>query len=210
MIKESKYFKFTYSESDNNYIDKLVDVIDKKAKTVLDFFEIESIKRKFNVIIVPTKKEFSRLIWNEIHFKDDEYGIGFVKDEMMYCLSFNDYKSTFYTFYKFENFVSTIIHEFVHACHQYKTDGKTSIRCVNEGLACYLANQYDSESLKLDASIEDIQNDKYVKYDNYYIIMKYILDNYDKEYCDKIIYEKDFARSKITEIYNNLINSLGK
>lgn len=209
MEKESKYFKFIYSESENNYIDKLIDVIDKEAKKVLDFFEVDSIEEKFNVKLIPTKKEFSELIWNEIHFKDDEYGIGFVKDEIMYCLSFNDYKNTFYSFYKFDNFVSTIIHEFVHACHQYKTDNKTSIRCVNEGLACYLANQIE-DNATFDMTLDEVINDKYVKYDNYYIIMKYILDNYDKEYCDKIIYDKEFARSEITGIYNSLIESLRK
>ena len=210
MKKESKYFTIEYSNEAKTYITKLLDKIDIEAKKILDFFEIQNIDNKFYVKLIPTKKEFSHLIEEVIHFKDNEYGIGFVNNKIMYCLSFNDYKNTFYSFYNFDNFISTIIHEFVHSCHQLKTNNKSSIRCISEGLACYLSNQLCKKDFVFNASIDDIVNDKYIDYDNYYLIVKYIFDNYDKKYCDRIIYDKDFARSEIVNIYNSFKESIRK
>ena len=101
MKKESKFFIINYTDNDNDYIDKLLIDIDTEALKIMKFFGIDEIKDKFEVNLIPTKKEFSKLSLELCNFKDDEYGIGFVKDRIMYCLSFKDYKSTYYSFYKY-------------------------------------------------------------------------------------------------------------
>ena len=103
-----------------------------------------------------------------------------------------------------------IVEIVIRLVYQLKTNNKSSIRCINEGLACYLSNQLCKKDFVFNASIDDIVNDKYVDYDNYYLIVKYIFDDYDKKYCDKIIYDKDFARSEIVNIYNSFKESIGK
>lgn len=195
MIKESKYFIVKYNNID--YIDKLLNDIDNEAIRILEFFNIKGFNKKAELNIINTKKEFSKLIKELINLDDDEYGIGFVKDSIMYCLSFEDYKSTYYKDDTYEDFVKTIIHEFVHFCQT-----KKSIRCINEGLACYLSKQYENkDNIVFDCELDDLLNDKMVNYDNYYLIVKYIFDNYDKEYVDRIISDKEFARSEIEKIY---------
>lgn len=208
MIKESKYFEVEYTDNDIAYIDRMLEDIDAEAERILSFFNINNYNEKFHLILIPTKKEFSNTIRELIHFEDDQYGIGFVKDRIMYCLSYLDYKSTYYKDYNYDDFIKTIIHEFIHACHSYVKKGM-SIRCINEGLACYLSNQYDNnKELTFDASLEDLINDKMVNYDNYYLLMKYIFENYEREYIDKIIYDKIFAREEIVKIYNRFNNGL--
>ena len=203
MRKESKFFIINYTDSDKDYIDKLLIDIDTEALKIMKFFGIDEIKDKFEVNLIPTKKEFSKLSLELCNFKDDEYGIGFVKDRIMYCLSFKDYKSTYYSFYKYEDFVKTITHEFVHSCHQLKTNNKSSIRCINEGLACYLSKQYNREIHELEASLDDFVNDKYINYDNYYLLVEFIFNNYDNDYISELIYNKEFARNEIEKIYND-------
>ena len=205
MIKETKYFKIEYTNNDISYIDKLCDDIDNKALEIMKYFNIDKIDEKFNIKLIATKKEFSKIIRELIHFEDDEYGIGFVKDKVMYCLSYLDYKSTYYKNDNYDDFIKTIIHEFVHTCHMTAVKGM-SIKCINEGLACYLSHQDENEELKLDCSIEDILENKLIDYKNYYVIMKYIIDNYDKEYVDKMIYDKEFAKEEIINTLDNMIS----
>ncbi len=203
MTKESKYFIVNYNESDQDYIDKMLVDIDKEALRIMSFFDIHEINEKFKINLIPTKKEFSNLIKELFNFNDNEYDIGFVKDRIMYCLSYKDYKSTYYSFYGYDDFIKTIIHEFVHSCHQLKTNNKSSKRYINEGLASYLSNQYDNEVSEINVTLEDLINDKYINYDNYYLLMKHIFENYDQEYIDKLIYDKEFASNELEKIFND-------
>ncbi len=203
MTKETEYFVIEYTDNDLPYIDRLCKDIDNKAKEIIAYFNIDKINERFSLKLISTKKEFSQTIKELTHFEDDEYGTGFVKDKKMYCLSYLDYKSTYYKDETYDDFVKTIIHEFVHTCHMFVVKGM-SIRCINEGLACYLSKQYENKEIELDCSIEDILENKYIDYKNYYIILKYIVENYDDNYVHEMIYNKEFAKKEIANVFQNL------
>ena len=54
----------------------------------------------------------------------------------------------------------------------------------------------------IDASLEDIKN-KTVNYSNYYLMFKYLLDNYDKDYIFKVLSDYDYQKAITDSVYES-------
>ena len=217
MEKESKYAVFRYQKCDEDLVEGLAEYLDAHAYVVFDFFEVDPPKdRKVAIDIIPTKREF-----NFVYIKDrnlpldyhvPRWIIGtsvFIENKIVY-LSLHDYKSTSHPMREepfekaYEYYKKTILHEFVHYVHgiyREKNNCESPIRCFGEGIACYLSGQKEGKNIKFDFTLEQLMSGE-IRYDAYYLITKYLVENYDKEFALKILSDNQLSKDFLmTECY---------
>ena len=97
-----------------------------------------------------------------------------------------------------DNLLKVTIHEFTHICHFEYCNHRPSMIWFNEALATNLSNQYDT--LDINCSLEDILKGK-AYYSNYYVMGKYLLDNYDKNHILELSKNKDLLEKETEKIF---------
>ena len=143
----------------------------------------------------------------------------FSKRQIVY-LSLYDYKNTSHPMKDepfdnaFDYYKKTILHEFVHFVHGLYIEqnrAENTIRCFGEGIACYLSGQRDGKNIIFDASCEKLLSGD-ASYDQYYLITKYLIENYDKNFVLQILSNGNLASDflnnelydKANQFYNNI------
>lgn len=221
MRKESKFAIFYFQENDQILIDELIEYLDKNAQIVFEFFEIQTTQKAI-INIIPTKIEFDnfiRITRNlSIEEKIPSWLIGTYKDGIITYLSLNDFKNTSHSFKteKYSNvleyYKKTILHEFVHfvnALFNAKNKIKFTEQYLSEGIASYLSKQLDGKKLEFNYSKEDLISKKRFNscYDGWYLLTKYLVDNYDKKLVIELFEDNVKARSFLEhELYNKVKN----
>lgn len=218
MEKESKYALFKYEEVDSSFIDELIEFFDSKVQDIYAFFEIKKINTKAIINIVPTKEEFDRLFKDEYGFNAPRYSRGICKkDGSINYLSIKDYDNTTHAFNEedydeaYKDFKKTLIHEYVHYVNQLfnkENDcGPTAIY-LREGIAIYLSNQKENKVITSDFTLEDILTNNSNKkiYDAYYCLVKYLVENYDKEFVlDLFMSNRKAKEFLVEELFDKVI-----
>lgn len=94
----------------------------------------------------------------------------------------------------------TIVHEFVHICHnQFCNYTFVKDEFIKEGIATFLANQYEDAQLTED--IGEIINGKFVSYNNYRYIFNILMKNCNLEEIRKILMgDKTVIKLKLNKI----------
>ena len=101
-----------------------------------------------------------------------------------------------------EEFIKTIIHEFVHTCHSQHKNNTELDTWINEGIATYLSNQCENE--KYTNKYEDIFSENVVPYQNYRKVFEYVFENYSKEDILKLLAnDKNIKEEIISSITEN-------
>lgn len=217
MQTESKFAIFDYHEIDKNLINELATYLDDNVQKIFDFFEIEAPSNKILIHIIPTKKEYDEIyksVWNR---DPENWSIGFYcgKTKEITCLSVNDYKNTSHAFKK-QNFhfmmnyyKKTIVHEFTHYVNHLfikLNNYSHTEKYLSEGLATYLSGQEDESKININCSIDQILNNRNC-YDDWCLITKYLIENYDKRFVFSLIKSSHKARKFFQdELYYRAIN----
>lgn len=228
MQKESKFALFNYNQCDTDLIEGLSNYLDENAHIAFEFFNIQhNVDEKVKINIVPTKKEFNYLyIKNrnlplDYHVPDWLVGTSIFNKRQIIYLSLHDYKSTSNPMKDepfdnaFDYYKKTILHEFVHfvyGLYREKNNKGNTIRCFGEGIACYLSGQRDGKNIKFKASCEKLLSGG-ASYDQYYLVTKYLVENYDKNFVLQMLSNENLASDflknelydKVSQFYNKQI-----
>ena len=193
-----------YSE-DDKYIDAMLDAIEARSSSVVSFLGIENMPA-IKVIIKNNLEEFREDNAKAFGYsveKLPDWACGFATNNLIEVLTYPLYIQTKgHKDATIDNIINTIIHEFVHSCHDQINEN--NLTWVAEGFATNLSGQYDNNdsTFMLDASLEDIKN-KTVNYSNYYLMFKYLLDNYKKDYILKVLSDCDYQKTITDTVYEN-------
>ena len=101
-------------------------------------------------------------------------------------------------------YIKGILHEFVHVCHAKLIGGYDSLTWYKEALATLLSHQYYDKEVYLDASLDELLNGN-TDYHNYYVMGKYLMENYDKEYMLELAKNKNLLNDESSKIYEEAI-----
>ena len=189
-----------------SYFDDIVNFVLKNEKDILDFFKLEKLPQKFNIIIM-----------NYDDFKDVQikaYGkvIDYVRgitngstNTIMILTIEDQLKYTTHKNATLDDTLKMILHEVVHACNSVVSKFYYQTAWLQEGLATNLANQNYSLMDLSECDFELLKNDfmNYGKY-NYafaYTIVNFILNNYDKEIVYKLITDTNYLKDNDNRLF---------
>ena len=189
-----------------SYFDDIVNFVLKNEKDILDFFKLEKLPQKFNIIIM-----------NYDDFKDVQikaYGkvIDYVRgitngstNTIMILTIEDQLKYTTHKNATLDDTLKMILHEVVHACNSVVAKFYYQTAWLQEGLATNLANQNYSLMDLSECDFELLKNDfmNYGKY-NYafaYTIVNFILNNYDKEIVYKLITDTNYLKDNDNRLF---------
>ena len=230
MKKECEFAIFNFEEQDGKLIDDLCEFIDKNAQKVYDFFEIKK-KEKATINIIPTKAEYDAFYIKKYNLKADQkvpkWAIGSRADDgQIYYVSLFDYKNTSHAYEEkdFEaalvRYKKTCLHEFVHFVNlkyqQEKGCGRTET-WLSEGLAVYLSGQKEDKEIEgFPFTLQQLmpQENFGSCYDGWYMLIKYLVENYPKQKIFELIesnrqareFLKDELFERVRKYFNNLEN----
>lgn len=209
----SKYAKYYYEKQDEDLIKGLDEYINKDAEDIYNFFDPTLERQKAEIHIIPTKEEYDNIVKKRRNVDIvPKWDIGNTGEGIITFVSLNDYSNTEHACIlkdynkAIDYYNKTIVHEYVHfvtILYKKKNNINRSTRYLEEGIACYLSHQKDNMQLKFKYSLEDILESKDC-YNGFYLMVKYILDNYNKEYFFKLLSDKDYALKETPKIYNQI------
>ncbi|MBO4245383.1 MAG: hypothetical protein J5892_01430 [Bacilli bacterium] len=135
-----------YSISSNNEkVQNSVNNCTEKIEEILDFFNIDNVNVTIKVLSYDAfKKEFK----DYLNYDSNDCTAGFIEDDknMIVVLDYDDYKYTNHHSKTYDDFIKTVIHEFVHVVHSIACKHRYPSDELWEGIAVYLSNQYDFEA----------------------------------------------------------------
>jgi hypothetical protein len=208
----SKYAKYYYEKQDEDLIKGLDEYINKDAEDIYNFFDPTLERKQVEIHIIPTKKEYDEITSKRRNKEVPKWDIGNTGDGIITFVSLKDYKNTAHAFRLekpdkgLNDYNKTIVHEFVHFVtilykKKYNIDQNT--RYLDEGIAQYLSHQRDGLKRDFNYSLDDILESKEC-YEGFYLITKYILDTYGREYFFKLLSDKDYTLKETPKIYNQI------
>jgi len=212
MQKISKTSIFNFEESDKDLIDELANYLDGHVQEIYDFFEVDKPKEKVEIDIIPTKAEFDRIFKIRNHWDENlqvpNYYRGCVAEGRILYLSINDYKNTIHAFEEkdfeiaLDGYKKTLVHEYVHWVHGLFEEKHKCCRTEKylvEGIAVYLSRQRDGQKIPFNLTCDQLLDRQGAFYNGYYLVTKYFVENYDKNYVLEVFQSNRQAR----ELLNN-------
>ena len=217
MIKESKYAIFEYEESDAVLINELSDFINDNAERIFNFFGVNT-RIKPVIKIIPTKVEFDKQFikdhsWAGPDYQCEKWLRGYAKNETITYLSIHDYKNTSHAFKNYrkalEDYKRTLVH-FVNIifiaennCTQY------TAKYLSEGLASCLSGQREHKVMTFNCTLDEVlykeRESKKSYYDNWHLVAKYLLENYEHDFIIELIKDPIKANNfLIDELYDKV------
>ena len=210
IITEYDHAIFKYTNEDSNLVKELNDYIDENIDEVYDFFELKNRNNKAIIEIFPTKEKIDIAVSKakEVDASSiPNWLIGFSCSDKIYFLSLRDYKSTPYKDKTdLLEYKKTILHEYIHyIVGLYLLENKCSypIRALNEGIAQYLSHQRDKNIITLKHDLSEVLEGN-TAYSEWYLITKYIIDNYSKEYFLELLRNRNEAIDFINNNFDNI------
>ena len=214
MRKESKFAIFEYEEQDKNMIEDLIEWLNKSALEVYDFFGVPFNNVKVEIKIFPNKQEFDQdyLISRNLpsQYNVPDYMIGCFNNNIIKIVSYNDYKNIArHKNDSFEYYKKTIVHEYVHfvnGLYRKMKNCSYTEKYLSEGIACYLSHQKENKTVKFSCSLEDLLNySSGISYDNFYLLTKYLVESYDKNFVMDLFESNRQAREFLqSELYGKV------
>jgi len=210
MKKDTDYYIFNYCEEDADLIDELEEYLNSKQDEIFNFWGSDIPKEKVEINIIPTKEEYDYIA--KTYRKVDEipkWSIGFSHDDKIEYVSLHDYKNTAHAFEKdryLENldyYKKTIVHEYVHfvaGLYRKKHNISYPAKYLNEGIATYLSGQKENVEIPFNYSLEDILNSNN-SYNSWYLLTKYIIEGYGKDYFLELFGNKELAFSEAPRLF---------
>ena len=210
MERITEYYKFNYSKQDEDLIIELEEYLNSKREEIFNFFD-PSLKRELvEINIIPTKKEYDE-ISKRIRGVDSIplWSIGMAHDNKIEYVSLHDYKNTSHAFSedkyyeRLDYYKKTIVHEYVHfvgGLYLKKNKKEYPAKYINEGIATLLSGQKDNADIQFNFKIEDILESK-SSYDAWYLLTKYIIEKYGKEYFLSLFGNRELALKEAPRLF---------
>lgn len=218
MTKESKYAIFKYKKSDEDLIDDLASYLDEHGHIPFDFFEVEAPKSKIVVDLISSKRELDEQYRKDCNLSASQDVGDFTayfnqaSGHIRY-LSLNDFKNTKHAFSAQEYpkmlrwYKKTLVHEYVHYVNdlfRQKHGCSYTERYLEEGIAVYLSGEGEEFDNKFNFPVERLlEKGERRYYSAYYLITKYFVEHYDKNYVLEIFQSNRQARELLqNELYD--------
>lgn len=210
MEKNTLYAKFKFEKQDEELVNILEDYINQNAERIFEFFDSSLEKKPLEIEIIPTKKEYDER-QKERRGVDEipKWSVGVYFDNKIEYVSFNDYQNTAHAYPEetyeesLEHYKKTIIHEFTHyvlKLYIEKHNNDEPLKYLNEGIAQYLSGQRDNQVFDFNYSLDDILKSQSC-YPAWYLMVKYILEEYSRSYFLKLLVHNDLALSETPYLY---------
>lgn len=210
MEKITDYYKFTYSKEDEDLIVVLEDYLNQKREDIFNFFDSSLQREQVEINIIPTKKEYDELS-KKIRGIDSipNWSIGLSHDNKIEYVSLHDYKNTAHAFSedkyleKLDYFKKIIVHEYVHfvgGLYCKKNSLEWPVKFLNEGIATYLSGQKENMNIPFNYTLDDILVSK-TCYDAWYLLTKYIIEEYGKEYFLELFGNNELAVKEVPRLF---------
>ena len=208
---------FNYEFDDRFLVEKLSAYVDEHKDDIYSFFNMKFDNTKPIINIIAKKEELDNIHrrFNDLKDTDEvpKWIVGLSASDMqIYYLSLNDYNSTSHAFKKedyeiqLEMYKKTILHEYVHYVNRLfckKNNCSYSIKCLSEGIAQYLSNQKNNSAIQFNYSLNEILTSNNC-YNGWYLVTKYIIENYSHELVLELLKDKNEAEKFITEKYEEI------
>lgn len=210
---------FNYEFDDRFLVEKLSDYINEHKDNIYSFFNMNFDNEKPIINIINKKEKLDNIHRKFNNLKDTDevpkWLVGLSASDMqIYYLSLNDYNSTSHAFKKenyeiqLEMYKKTILHEYMHYVNRLfckKNNCSYSIKCLSEGIAQYLSNQKDDSAIQFNYSLNEILTSNN-GYNGWYLVTKYILENYSHELVLELLKDGSRTEKFITEKYEEINN----
>ena len=205
-------FDIIYNECDIDYIDNLIEYFKDKKQMILKFFEINELRKKLIIKLYGDISEYSSYRNNNL--LDTSVGNMDFDDNCYYIniLSYKEFiKRKGHKNDSLDYYFKTIMHEFVHICHEEIGTYKKTLIWLREGIAIVLSKQYDGLNYKIDNCTLDILiSDKRTWYINYYSLVDYTIKKYGLDYIMNLILNPNIQKEETIKIYNEFISNYDK
>lgn len=214
MKYENDLFIINYNECDKEHIDELISYLNKEAYKIMNFFNLKKLDKKCIIKFYSTKKDFDYNAYYKVYNEQSpDFAIGFANKGIIYYVSYSDYKNIEkHKNDSFDYFKKTLVHEFVHHCNYLYTNIWNRPLC--EGLAVYLSGQQENNMYEFNISKENLFFGR-INYRQYYMFVKYIIENYSNDYFLKLLSDENFQNKNLdifydeaNEYYRNYFNEL--
>lgn len=197
-----------YNSCDLEYIDFLVDTLNKRSVEILNFFGFEKLEPKVRVRLWPNLEKFREFASNYLQKEVQESSCGFAHKEketlIVEILSLQMLiKTKYHEQYTTNDLVTLILHEFVHACH-FEFSNEDSYTWLFEGLATFLSQQYDTIEYDFSVSLEDIIYGDNIDYRIFYTMLYYVYNTYGREYIFRLIKNDALTQKETPKLYKEI------
>lgn len=203
-------YTINYNECDKEYISDLISYFDDRKTDIFKFFGIEKLSKKLIISLYDSIDKYAE--YRNYNLSLASVGNMDVLDDNYYLniLSYKEFiKRKGHEKNNLDYLFKTILHEFVHICHEEIGTYSDSFIWLKEGVAIVLSKQYDGLDYKIDnCTIDDLLNNKRTWYINYYSLVKYAFDKYGSNYVKELIRSIDFQKSEIHKLYYELLEVL--
>ena len=204
---ESDTFVINYNKDNENFAKQIFTYLESQKTPIFDFFGINKLSNKLNINIYDNLLDFINLLTNNGEFPDRyrPTNVATVKNNNIEILNFDLYRQAQgHQNRTFDDYLRTLAHEFVHACHMEILIDKTKQPALlMEGIATQLSKQTMYQIDYIDCSAQDLMQNFYKTHKAYhyaYTIMGYLLNTKTHDEILSILEEPH----KIN--VNNLIN----
>lgn len=199
-------YTINYNECDKEYISDLISYFDDRKTDIFKFFGIEKLSKKLIISLYDSIDKYAE--YRNYNLSLASVGNMDVLDDNYYLnnLSYKEFiKRKGHEKNNLDYMFKTLLHEFIHICHEEIDSCRNSLIWIREGVAIFLSNQYEELNYKVDScSIDDLLNNKRVWYINYYSLVKYAFDKYGIDYVKKLVFDYDFCKCETSKLYNEL------
>lgn len=207
MKRKFGVFEIEYTTDDFAYIDKLVEELEDKYLNIMEFFNLQRLEHTVNIKIWNNLEEYRNYFSKKINRKIPNWEVARAtinkNESRIDLLSLKErVKCEGHQEDNLDNLLKVIIHEFVHICHITYNNYRCSMVWFGEGLATNLSNQFTKS--EINCSLDDILNGK-AQYINYYSMVKYLLDNFSKDYILGLAKDKALLEKETKDIYYKTI-----
>lgn len=207
MKYENSGYVIYYNECDKGYINDLIFNFENNKDKIFKFFGIKGLSKKLIINLYDSIDMYTE--YRNYNLSQSSVGNMDVDDNYYYLniLSYREFiKRSGHEHDDLDYMFRTLLHEFVHICHEEIDNCRNSLIWIREGIAIFLSNQYDKMGYKIDNCIvADLLNDKRVWYINYYSLVKYAHDKYGIDYVKKLVFDCDFCKEETSKLYDELM-----
>lgn len=206
-IYEDNNLIIRYSEKDKKYIDEIINVLNEKSKHIMNFFKLENLSKKVNIVIWDSKEKYIEQLEKQLKKIGREYKEWMKADTFdgnINMMNIEDVK-TIKNREKFSlnDFLESICHEFVHIC-QKETNGSKAPTWVKEMLATNLGNPSNNKNVYINTTITELNsNFDNIKnnYSTVYTIGKYLLKKYGEDYIYNIVNSEEKIKNELPILF---------
>lgn len=183
MELKNDVFIINYSENDKDFAKTLFNQLNENKKRVMDFFELDKVSKQTYIKIYDNLQDFINLRTENGKFPEryKPWNVASAVNGDIHILNFDLYKKApNHKNREFDDYLKTLVHEFVHVCHEeILKDKSIKPALLMEGIATKLAGQDNYKTNHISCSASELKTNFYNVENHYsyaYTIMEYLMD----------------------------------